>query len=243
MSGHSKWHKLKHKKGAADKARGNVFTKLLKAVTVAAGQGGADPDMNFSLRLAIEKAKAGNVPKENIERAIKRGSGEGKDAAHFEEVMYEAVGPGGVGLMIECLTDNTNRTVTDVKTVVSKHGGTVVAPGSVKWQFQHKGVIQFSREKKDAAEQWDELELALIDAGVEDISVDDDSVLLICPMEVLQSVRTALEQGGIHADDAHLEWVAKEQLELSAEDREKTDALLDALDENDDVKDVYTNAA
>jgi len=220
MSGHSKWHNIQHKKAKNDKARGAMFTKLIKSITVAAGEGGPDLDMNFSLRLAVEKAKAGNVPKDNIERAIKRGSGEGKEGVTYEHTLYEGFGPGGIALLIECLTDNKNRSVSDVKLILSKKGGSSAGQGSVQWQFEHKGMVRFSAEKKNAISEWDDAQLTLMDAGV---------------VEALLTL-------GVTPDDSSLEWVAKELVACPKEKAAQLEALLDAFDENDDVKAVYTNA-
>lgn len=242
MSGHSKWSKIKHKKGAADKKRSNAFTKLLKAVTVAAAAGG-DPDMNFALRLAIQKAKAGNVPKDNIEKAVKRGSGEGKDGVVFEETLYEAFGPGGVALMIECLTDNKNRTISDVKVAVTKNGGSMAGPGSVQWQFEHKGVVRIDAEKKAQIADWDDAQLTLMDAGVTDIQESEEGVTLLAEKDALRAMLDAVTALGIEPDDSGLEWVAKEGVSPEDAILTKVEKVIDALDECDDVKEVYTNIA
>ena len=150
MSGHSKWSKIQHKKGAADAKRGNIFTKLGKAISIAAQQGGGDPEMNFSLRLAIDRAKGANMPKDNIERAIKRGTGELKDGAELQEIIYEGFGTGGVAIIVETVTDNSNRTVSDVKSVFNRTGGSLGGPNAVKWQFEQKAVLRVAQEKLDA---------------------------------------------------------------------------------------------
>ena len=242
MSGHSKWHKIQHKKGKADKARSSSFTKLLRAVMVAA-QSGGDPDMNFSLRLAIDKAKAGNVPKDNIARAIKRGTGEDKEGVVFEEALYEGFGHGGVALLIECLTDNKNRTVSDVKYILTKNGGSAAGPGSVQWQFERKGIIRIPHEQWLTITDQSAFELALMDAGMEDL-VDRESFWEIqCPMDAFKHVLDCVSSFSIEPEDAALEWVAKETMDIDDATMEKVGNIVDLLEENDDVRAVYTNIA
>ncbi len=242
MSGHSKWHKIQHKKGKNDAARGKIFTKLCKAITIAA-QNGGDPNMNFSLRLAIEKAKAENVPKDNIERAIKRGTGEDKEGVQFHEVTYEGYGPGGIAIIVECITDNTNRSVSDVKHAFSKHGGSMGNEGSVRWQFERLGVVMFNTEKKETIDDRGSFELSLIDAGADDIKVTDDGVEVRCKMEDFAKVLGVVEGKGIEPDDSGLQWVAKEEVPVDDKTSDKMQTLYEALDELDDVNDVYTNEA
>jgi len=239
MSGHSKWHKIQHKKGKADKARSGLFTKLLKAITIAA-QGGGDPTMNFSLRLAVEKAKAGNVPKDNIEKAIKRGTGELAGEA-IEEVLYEGYGPGGSALLVQCTTDNRNRTVAEVKHAFSKYGGNMGAAGSVQWQFAELAVILFSIEKRNQVADWDSLELALIDAGADDVIVETDYAEVRGPKDSFQKLLETLEQAGITPDDSGLKWVAKELLSLDEQTTASLDILIEHLEELDDVSEVFVN--
>jgi YebC/PmpR family DNA-binding regulatory protein len=238
MSGHSKWSKIQHKKGKNDAKRGVSFTKLCRAVTVTAAEGGADPDMNFSLRLALVRAKQGNVPKDNIERAIKRGTGELKDAAILSEGLYEGFGSGGVAVLVETVTDNVNRCGSEIKHFFSKHGGSLGAPGSVKWQFERLGVARFKildlRFKND-------IELKLIDAGTEDIVEDQDGMEIWCSIEKLQTVLEVLKSFEIEPEESGLEWVAKEKVEADDNVLKKIKALYGALEENDDVKEVYTN--
>ena len=245
MSGHSKWSKIQHKKGRADAQRGNLFTKLSKAITMAAKDGGGDASMNFSLRLAIEKAKAGNMPNDNIERAIKSGTGELKDAAEIHEIIYEGYGPGGIAVLVEALTDNKNRTVAEVKHAFSKHGGSLGGPGSVQWQFEHMGVIVISNEQLTINNlEQDDLELSLIDAGASDIQAHDEYMEIRCPMNVFQSVLEAVSAAGIaEPEDAGLKWVAKEAVPVDDDTAEKMHKLYETLDELDDVNDVYTNEA
>lgn len=242
MSGHSKWHKIQHKKGKADQARSGLFTKLTRAVTVAAGMGGGDPEMNFTLRLAIDKAKAANVPKDNIERAVKRGTGELQDADAVEEVIYEGYGPDGVPLLVETMTDNKNRTVSEVKHAFSKHGGSLGSPGTVQWQFERMGIVRVgSDEVQKIADKKDEFELAIIEAGASDIDTSEYGLEIRCPMQAFREVLEAVQGFGIEPDDSGLEWIANEELALDDATSKKIEALSDALDELDDVQAVYTN--
>lgn len=243
MAGHSKWANIKHKKGKADKARSNIFTKVSRMITVAAREGGGDPDMNVALRLAIQKAKAANMPKDNISRAVKRGTGELKDGAVLEEIIYEGFGPNGVAFLVDSVTDNKNRTVSEVKHAFSKHGGSLGGPGSVQWQFERKGVIRFTADKKAAITDWDEFQLSLMDAGAEDILDEQEGVEIVSPVESFQAVVTLFEQSGIDPDDSGLEWVAKEKVTLDESTANKVSTLYEALDELDDVRAVYTNDA
>jgi len=243
MSGHSKWSKIQHKKGAADAKRGNIFTKLAKAITLAAQQGGGDPDMNFSLRMAIEKAKAANMPKDNIERAVKRGTGELTDEAALQELIYEGYGPSGIAVLVEAVTDNTNRTAGEVKHAFSKYGGSMGGPGSVQWQFEHKAVVRFTADKKAQLANWEEAQLELMDAGIEDIRDSEHGVELIAPMENFKILMDEVEKLGIDPDDSGLQWLAKDEVPVDEETSAKMLRLYEALDELDDVKDVYTNEA
>tara|TARA_Y100001970_G_C14016436_1_gene741181 strand:+ start:261 stop:992 length:732 start_codon:yes stop_codon:yes gene_type:complete len=243
MAGHSKWHNIKHKKAKADKARSNLFTKLLRYIVVAAQQGGGDPDMNFALRLAIQKARAGNVPKDNIERAIKKGVGETDGSSVFEEGLYEGFGPGGVALLIEALTDNKNRTVSDIKYILSKKGGSSAGSGSVQWQFERKSVVRITKEKKDVMKNWETIELEIIDAGVDDILESEHGVEIIAPVEKLKNILDICTTHMIELEDSGLEWLPKETVEIDPPTQEKLHNLLEALEENDDVKEVYTNVA
>ncbi len=238
MSGHSKWHKVRQKKGATDAARAKVFTKLAKAVTVAARDGGGDPSMNFQLRMAIDKAKAGNLPKDKIERAIARGTGEGGEG-QLEEVVYEAYGPGGIGMLIIGLTDNTNRTVAEVKHILGKYGSSMAGQGSVMWMFDRKGVI--SLEDASKVKDRDEFELTVIDSGAEDIQDDEGGLEIITAPTDLQKVTEAINVLGIETDSADLTYVPKDPQEIDEESQKKLQTLYEALDDNDDVSDVITN--
>jgi YebC/PmpR family DNA-binding regulatory protein len=240
MAGHSKWANIKHRKGKADAARGNVFTKLAKAISVAAKSGG-DPDMNFALRVAIDLAKAENMPKDNIERAIKRGTGEDKDAAEIVTIVYEGYGPGSIAVLVECLTDNTNRAVSEVKHAFSKYGGSMGTSGSVQWQFEHCTVVLCSKETQATIADWDLFELALIDQGASDILVTDDGIEIRGPKEDFKRILTVVHEAGIDPEVASLMWVARDTLSLDTETSEQMQRLYDVLDDLDDVHAIYTN--
>lgn len=238
MSKHSKWAKVKNQKAVTDKKRGQAFTKIARNITVAAREGGGDPGFNFKLRLAIDQAKAANMPKDNIERAVAKGTGGGEGGA-LKELVYEAMGPAGSVLIITAYSDNVNRTAAEIKHILSKNGGTLAGQGAVMWQFQKLGVIQI--QNAEFRMKNEELELKLIDAGVEDIEEDDDGITVYTKPENFQKVKEMIDKEGIAADSAAIEYVAKEPVEVSAEDGEKVLALIELLDENDDVAEVYTN--
>jgi YebC/PmpR family DNA-binding regulatory protein len=240
MSGHSKWSKVKQKKGAIDAKRSANFTKLSKAITVAARDGGGDPEMNFKLRMAIDRARDGNLPKDKIENAILRGTGEG-DTGQIEEAVYEAYGPGGVGMLIECLTDNKNRTVAEVKHIVSKSGCSMAGPGSVMWMFDRKGVVRI--DDASTVSDRDTLELTLIDAGAEDIKDEDGSIVIVTEISNLQKAVESLGTLEIKPDSAELEYLPKEPVEVDDKASESIIKLCEILDENDDVNNIYTNEA
>lgn len=237
MSGHSKWHKIRQKKGATDAARAKIFTKLAKAVTIAAREGGGDPGMNFKLRLAIDKAKAGNLPKDKIEKAIARGTGAGSEGV-LEEVVYEAYGPGGVGMLIECLTDNTNRTVAEVKHTLGKNGCSLAGQGSVMWMFERQGVIRISEETKLSDRE--AFELAVIDAGAEDIRDEDGEVVVVTEPAGLQAVAEAINGLAIETESAELEYLPKDPVEVDQAASDSLQRIYEALDELDDVGNVYS---
>lgn len=242
MSGHSKWSKIQHKKGKTDKARSNLFTKLCSGITVAAQSGGGDPDMNFSLRIAIDKAKEGNVPKDNIERAIKRGTGELKGEGRLEEIVYEGFGPNGVAFLVETVTDNKNRTVSEIKHAFSKHGGSMGSAGSVQWQFSQLGVIRISsNQKSKIINHKSEFEMKLIDAGTDDIIESEFGTEIRCTRDAFQKVLETVQSFDLEVEDSGLEWIAKEEMNVDEETQNKIEILHDALDELDDVRAVYTN--
>ncbi|MFA6215734.1 MAG: YebC/PmpR family DNA-binding transcriptional regulator [Patescibacteria group bacterium] len=234
MSGHSKWATTKRAKSATDAKRGALFTKLSKAVTIAARLGGGDPSANFRLRLAIDQAKFANVPKDNIERAIKRGTGE-LAGGIIEQITYEGFGPGGSAIIIECLTDNRNRTAASIKHILTKYGGSFGGPNSVAWMFEQKGVINIAKIS-------DDLELELIDAGSLDIIKDSDTVTIYTKPNDLKKIKELLEKKGTVIQNAEIEQVAKEKKELTGEVKEKLEKLFTDLDEDEDVNNYYTDA-
>ena len=238
MSGHSKWSSIKHKKGVADARRGKLFSKLSRAIIVAAKEGGGDPSANLALQNAIEKAREASMPKDNIERAIARGSGAGADAAAFEHVTYEGYAPGGVAVLVEALTDNRNRTASEVRHLFSKADGNLAEAGAVGWLFERRGVILVDADTADE----DELTLAAADAGADDVETDGSSFRVTCAIEQLTSVREALEAAGIAVDSAQPTMVPKTTVEIEDESAaRKVLRLMDALEDNDDVQDVYAN--
>ena len=238
MSGHSKWSSIKHKKGAADAKRGQLFTKLTRALIVAAKDGGPDPASNLALQNAIEKARAASMPKDNIERAIARGSGTGADAAAYEQISYEGYGPGGVAVYVDVLTDNRNRTAGDVRHVFARHDGNLAESGAVAWLFERKGVVLVDRDSTDE----DELTLAAADAGAEDVADEGSSFEVTCAPEDLQAVREGLEAAGIAVTDAEVTMLPKTTVAVEDETvARKVLKLIDGLEENDDVQDVYAN--
>ena len=239
MSGHSKWSSIKHKKGAADAKRGKLFSKLSRALIVAAREGGGDPAANLALQNAIEKARSYSMPKENIERAIARGSGADTDADSFEQVVYEGYGPSGVAILVEALTDNRNRTAADVRAAFAKHDGNLGGSGAVAWLFERRGVIMVDADRADE----DELMLAAAEGGADDVELDGSSFSVTCAPEALTAVREAIEQAGIEVDSAELTMVPKTTVSLDEEGAaKKTLRLIDALEESDDVQKVFTNA-
>jgi YebC/PmpR family DNA-binding regulatory protein len=242
MSGHSKWHNIQAKKGKADKAKSGQFTKVSRLITVAAKQGGGDANMNFSLRLAIEKAKEVNMPKDNIERAIKKGTGGASGEAQFEEVLYEGFGPGGAAILIEALTDNRNRTNSEVRAIASKNGGNIGASGSVQWQFQHLGVIRIAKEELAKVTSRDDFDFALIDVGAEDIEESEFGVEIYCQIQNFQKVMEKVQSFGITPTDSGFEWISKETISLDAEASASLEKLIELLEDFDDVRSVFTNA-
>jgi YebC/PmpR family DNA-binding regulatory protein len=238
MSGHSKWSSIKHKKGAADAKRGQLFSKLTRAIIVAAREGGPDPAANLALQNAVEKAREASMPKDNIERAIARGSGGAGTADAYEHVTYEGYAPGGVAIFIEALTDNRNRTASEVRHLFSKSDGNLAEAGAVAWLFERKGVILVDADRVDE----DELTLAAADAGAEDVEREGSSFRVTCAPEDLHAVREALEAAGMPVESVQPTMVAKTTVEIDDEGAaRKVLRLIDALEENDDVQDVYAN--
>jgi YebC/PmpR family DNA-binding regulatory protein len=238
MSGHSKWSSIKHKKGAADAKRGQLFTKLTRALIVAAKEGGPDPAANLSLQNAIEKARAASMPKDTIERAIARGGGTGADAASYEHISYEGYGPGGVAVYAEVLTDNRNRTAGEVRHIFTRNDGNLAESGAVAWLFERKGVILVDAHGVDE----DELTMAAADAGAEDVAEEGSSYEVTTAAEDLHAVREALETAGFPIASAESTMLPKTTVEIDDEaTARKVLRLIDALEENDDVQDVYAN--
>jgi len=236
MSGHSKWATIKHKKGAADAKRGKLFAKLIRQVEVAARTGGGDPDMNPTLRTMFQKAREASVPIDTIERAIKRGTGE-LEGVNYESITYEGYAPHGIALLIEVLTDNRNRTGGDIRSTLKKLGGSIAEPGAVAWQFERKGVVAVPRATDE-----DEIMLAALDAGAEDLTDEGEFWQLTCAPTDLPAVRDALAEAGIAFDSADTTMLPTSTVPLeSASDAQSVLRVVDALEENDDVQDVYAN--
>lgn len=239
MSRHSKWSKIKRQKGLADVAKGKVFTKLGKAITIAAREKGADPNTNFGLRLAIDKAREANMPKDNVEKAIARGTGAGSDVSLIKEVVYEGYLPGGAAIMISALTDSHNRTTSNIKHILSKHGGNLGGIGSVAWMFEKKGII---RIKPKAGKSKEDAELELIDAGADDIKEEDGIMVVYIRADKLQSGREAISELGYEVESAELEQVPKNFVKIEDEGaKSNIESIFEALDEDEDVSDFYTN--
>lgn len=236
MSGHSKWAQIKRQKSANDAKRGQLFTKLGREITVAARDGGGDPNANFRLRLAIQRARENNMPMDNIERAIKRGTG-GGEGATLEQVTYEGYGAGGAAILVEALTDNRNRAAADIRSVFTRHGGSLGETGCVSWMFDQKGVITIEVGKNDP----DELALMAIDAGAEDVKVSDDSVEVYTDPGDLETVRKALEQGKVRIAGAEVSMIPKTTLQLDPKATGTVMRLIERLEELDDVQQVYSN--
>jgi len=236
MSGHSKWSKIQRQKGAADAKKGALFTKLGRAITLAASSGGGEIDMNFKLKLAVDQAKAVNMPKDNMERAIKRGTGE-IAGGPIEELRYEGFGPGGISIIIDCLTDNRNRTLSEVKTILNKHGGSIAGQNAVAWQFESMGVI---RLVKPTPAEKEKLELAAIDAGAKDISEDEDSFIVYTGAKELQKVKEHIESSGYNTVYSEIEMIPKEK--IKTEKLENLEKLFATLGDNGDVSNYFTNA-
>jgi YebC/PmpR family DNA-binding regulatory protein len=236
MSGHSKWSTIKHKKAKLDNARGKVFTKIVREITVAAREGGGDPAGNAKLRLILEKAKSVNMPLDNITRAIKKGTGE-LEGAHYEAHTYEGYGPHGTAVMVETLSDNKNRTVSELRHVFSKSGGSLAADGAVAWMFGHKGVIRAAGKMSE-----DELLEKLLDSNIDDVSIQDDVITIECPLQDLDTVKKAVEKTGLKIESAEIEWVPKNYVSITDSTQEEAVfKFLEQLEDLDDVQDVYPN--
>ena len=238
MSGHSKWSSIKHKKGAADAKRGQLFSKLSRAIIVAAKEGGADPDGNLALQNAIEKARSYSMPKDNIERAIAKGSGADADGSSYETVVYEGYGPEGVAVLVEAVTDNRNRTASEVRHAFTKHGGNLGTTGAVAWQFERRGVLLVAADGVDE----DDLVLTAAEAGADDVELDGSSFVVTSPPESLTPVREALHAAGLAVESVGLAMVPKTTVAVSDESTARRIMnLVEGLEETEDVQDVYAN--
>lgn len=236
MSGHSKWSQIKRQKGAADQKRGAIFTKLAREITIAAKEGGGDPDANFRLRLAVQRARDSNMPADNIQRAIHRAVG-GGEGADLQEITYEGYGPSGVAILVEAMTDNRNRTVGEVRSTFTRAGGNLGEAGSVAWQFESRGVIAVDRNGKSE----DEIGEAAIEAGADDYQLDGDTAEIYTLPADLESVRTSLTDSGLAVTSAEISLIAKAPVALEAKEAEQVLRLLDKLEDLDDVQRVYSN--
>lgn len=238
MSGHSKWSTIKRAKAANDAKKGAIFTKISNLITIAVKEKGSDIDSNFTLRMAIDKAKEANMPKDNIERAIKRGTGE-LAGDQIEELYYEGIGPVNSQFIVKCLTDNKNRSASSIRHIFTKYGGTL---SSVMWNFEKLGVISFKKARiKDLGLEKEALELELIDAGAVDIKIEDENYLIYTQVSDLQSTKEALEDKNIQIESADIKYIAKDKQDIKKEDEEKVEKFINALEEDEDVSDYYTN--
>ncbi len=237
MSGHSKWSTIKRKKGAEDAKRGKLFTKIAREITMAARQGGPDPETNPPLRLAIDKARGANMPKDNIERAINRGAGIGDESVAMEEIIYEGYGPHGVALVINVVTDNRNRTLADVKYVLNRNNGNLATSGAVTWQFDQKGYVAVAAEDAD----FEEVFLIAADAGADDVQEEDDIFSVYTPREDLARVASALEEAGYKIEERELIWMPQNEIELPTDQALQVMSLIEKLEDLDDVQNVASN--
>ena len=236
MSGHSKWSTIKRKKGAEDAKRGKIFTRLAREITVAARESGGDPDNNAALRLAVEKARGANMPKENIERAIKRGTGE-LEGGQLEEITYEGYGPHGVALLVKCVTDNRNRTLSEVRRVFNRSGGNLAEAGAVAWMFDTKGYIAVARDDMDP----DDIYMMAVDAGAEDVEISDEFVEVYTEPGDLHWIRDGLAGRGLNIEEAELSQVPKTLMTLAEKETLQVMGMIESLEELDDVQQVYSN--
>jgi YebC/PmpR family DNA-binding regulatory protein len=237
MSGHSKWSTIKRKKGAADAKRGKMFTKLIKEITISARENGGDPGANPRLRLAIDNAKAANMPADNIERAIKKATGE-LEGVTYTEITYEGYGPGGVAMLIEVATDNKNRSVAEVRHLFSKYNGSMGESGSVAWMFDRKGIITLPIQNKTE----DEIMDIVLEAGAEDLQSEEDYFEVQTDLESFEPVRKALVAADMQIENASLQWIAKNTVDVSGDDAEKVMRIIEAMEDSEDVQNVYSNA-
>ena len=237
MSGHSKWSTIKRKKAAVDAKRGNIFTRLAREIAIAAREGGGDPDTNFALRLAVDRAKASNMPKDNIERAIKRGTGEDKSGAALEQIMYEGYAPNGIALMVEVVTDNRNRTVADIRHILTRAGGTMAEAGSVSWQFHRAAYFAFSSEGVNTEEIFD----LAVDAGADDVILGEDDIEIYAPVEFFKEINDLLEGKSVDINEAALRMIPNTQIQLPPDKALQVMRLIENLEDSDDVQEVFSN--
>jgi YebC/PmpR family DNA-binding regulatory protein len=237
MSGHSKWSTIKRKKGVADAKRGAIFTRLAREIVIAAREGGGDPETNFRLRLAVDKARAENMPKDNIERAIKRGSGEDKDGTVFEELTLEGYGPHGSAFMVSCVTDNRNRTISDLRHAFSKSGGNMAEAGAVGWQFDRKSYFSFPSSQLAFDKAFD----LGVEAGADDVVDGGDTIEIYAPVEAFKTIADALHNAKVQPDEAGLRMIAKQEIELDVDDTLHVMRTVEGIEELDDVQEVYHN--
>ena len=237
MSGHSHWATIRRKKGAVDAKRGQIYTRLAREIVLAARDGGGDPDSNPSLALAIERARAQNMPKDNIERAIKRGTGENKDGSTLEQIYYEGYAPHGVAIMIECVTDNRNRAVAEIRHQLSRAGGNMAEAGSVSWQFNRVTSFSFGLEDRDP----DMIFEIAVESGADDVNFEDDTVEIIGPVESFKSISEALKNANIQPDEAGLRMAPTNEIELGDDETLQIMRLVEALEELDDVQNIFHN--
>ncbi len=237
MSGHSKWATIKRKKGAMDAKRGQLFTRLAREIVLAAREGGGDPEANVRLRLAIEKARANNMPKENIERAIKRGTGESKEGGVLEQIFYEGYAPNGVALMIECVTENRNRTVAEIRHVLTRAGGSLGEAGSVAWQFKRAAYFALQGSEKD----FEKIFEVAVEAGADDVTMDGNIIEVIGPVEAFKNLLDSLRAAGYQPEEAGLRMIPTQEIELGTEESLQVLRAIEALEDLDDVQNVYHN--
>lgn len=237
MSGHSKWSSIKHKKGAADAKRGKIFTKLIREITTAARIGGADPEANSRLRVAIAQAKAENMPKDNIEKAVKKGTSFGEGGENYEEHTYEGYGPGGVAILIQALTDNNKRTTADIRHILSRLNGNLAEPGSVSWIFSKKGYITFDKKASDE----DKIMEQALDAGAEDITSDENEIEVITDLQSFEKVKKSFDNAGLKYMVAEISMIPQTSVKLEGKNAETMLKLMDTLEDSDDVQNVYAN--
>jgi YebC/PmpR family DNA-binding regulatory protein len=237
MSGHSHWATIRRKKGAADAKRGQIFTRLAREIVIAAREGGGDPGSNFRLALAVDRARAQNMPKDNIERAIKRGTGDSKEGADFEQITYEGYAPHGIALLIECVTDNRNRSVSEIRHILNKAGGSMAEAGAVSWQFKRTAYFSFPSAGKDP----DKIFELAVEAGADDVTFEGDMVEIVGPVEVFKELSDTLKGAGITPEEAGLKMIPTNEIELSPDDTVQVYRVIENLEDLDDVQEVYTN--